>query len=856
MAPIDESFWEVMEQKYLALKNGDRSWANERSPLETSIKSLERVLKHRYEIVRPLGVGGTAIVILVTDTKLGATQRAVKFPRPTEAKWDMFAEIVESEIRQLLETNHPSIVQIYDQGTFPLEEGSIPYYVMEYIAGGIDALDFLNDNDISIDEIVAILSQVVDGLERLHSEGVAHLDVKLENILVSNELRAVVSDLGSSRTLKPRSDKEVSITFTPSYAHPDLNARPAATSTQDPNRMRVTIPRNQIRTSFDLFALGTNIRRMLAIFDQKTPLNPDDRTRYVHKYLDLMSCRLLDGRNSPDQRALGIPPPAFDELKYENLSEVRLDLQKLTGEFSPHVAIPELNEFSIRSLQASKLATTPFSQRLKEVLEHPSVRRLGQISQLGTVNLVYPTATHSRLEHMLGTYTNMVRIISALYADPINPFFRQLMSEGDLRAGLLAALLHDLGQYAMAHDIEEVSGQLSHESVTQEMLRGKHGAGTLMELIASKWGVDPGRIIDILKAKKIGSRVHDRILRSLIDGPIDADKLDYLIRDSAALYLPFGSGIDFDRLIRTMTIVFEASEDSGETFLSAALGIHEKGRVPAESVAFARYAMFGTVYWHHTARAAKTMLQHAVWDCVRTRGRLKKFREGILSLITQEDVEQQTLLDQDPRFQRTQLLPADTEMINLLAELVSPENQELLKLIMDRRLYKRLVTVSKGRNKELWNIVVKVGARGWAARVALESKIEEKLLKDLRDLDHSRRSTTALGEEATSAVLQLAGTGVRLILLDIPDDRPGTTSKLRYLPERHRRETLQEWRAPVQLEDSVIWTELHDKFVEAAGKIRLFCHPAARETLEALATPAELEGLLNTKAKEVLSERI
>ena len=80
----------------------------------------------------------------------------------------------------------------------------------------------------------------------------------------------------------------------------------------------------------------------------------------------------------------------------------------------------------------------------------------------------------------------------------------------------------------------------------------------------------------------------DRILHSLIDGPIDSDKMDYLIRDSIQLGPTYGKVIDLERLLRVLTVVFRKA-GSGPTY--AALGIHENGRIPADAISFPRYAM-------------------------------------------------------------------------------------------------------------------------------------------------------------------------------------------------------------------------------------------------------------------------
>ena len=98
------------------------------------------------------------------------------------------------------------------------------------------------------------------------------------------------------------------------------------------------------------------------------------------------------------------------------------------------------------------------------------MRRLAGVPQLGIISLVYPTATHSRLEHVLGTFTNVVRYCDALYHDPLNSLFKQIVSEADIIALLLAALFHDLGQFPLAHDLEEAAPELfDHEKIARQI---------------------------------------------------------------------------------------------------------------------------------------------------------------------------------------------------------------------------------------------------------------------------------------------------------------------------------------------------------------------------------------------------
>ena len=118
----------------------------------------------------------------------------------------------------------------------------------------------------------------------------------------------------------------------------------------------------------------------------------------------------------------------------------------------------------------------------------------------------------------------------------------------------------------------------------------------LRDLIVDKgtWDTDVERVMSILAAdpSTMKGTLKDRILHSLIDGPMDADKTDYLMRDSLHLGLKSGEILDFEHLLGCLTIVFR--EEDEQTY--AVLGIHEKGKVTAEAIGFARYAMFGQVY--------------------------------------------------------------------------------------------------------------------------------------------------------------------------------------------------------------------------------------------------------------------
>lgn len=304
----------------------------------------------------------------------------------------------------------------------------------------------------------------------------------------------------------------------------------------------------------------------------------------------------------------------MDQIKYLSIEEVQIDFLKLRNRYSLEHRIPELNIYEEGALQIASKSPVVFSDRVRALYNHPHMHRLARLSQLGLLRYIYPGAVHSRLEDCLGSFANSCRYVRSLYNDCANPLFKSIMSEEDLKAVLLAALLHDLGHYPFAHDLEEFDkGLFEHEEFTFEILENPslvEGTEPLSAILKRDWSVDVDAVQALInpERKKASSDFRTQILASIIDGPIDADKLDYLYRDSVHIGVPYGQALDFERLCKCLTVTYS------DTDRTASIGISEKGRISAESVAFARYAMFMCAYWHHTSRALKVMLRETVKD--------------------------------------------------------------------------------------------------------------------------------------------------------------------------------------------------------------------------------------------------
>lgn len=850
---VPEGFWDELEKIYKAYPHGEENWKKEITALKVIIKSIAAAIKPKYAIYYPIQHGGVSVVIKVRDKELNIT-RALKFSRPIADRQDLFIDIVRSEISHLMEATHPNIIEIYDHGKITYNNKEHPYYIMKYIDGASNGLEYFSAAKRNSLDLVTVLSQLISGIQHLHSLNIVHLDIKPENLLISPDGFAVLSDLGSARKITG-DDKDVLVIATKGYIHPEL-IKKRWEATSDPNRIRGTIKRSELHKKFDLYSLGQTILTLLGTFD---PVVTERMPPYDRKYLHLMACRALDGRNAENatERAMSLPRTAFEELKYLTIEEINIDLMKLTGEYPIQRIIPEIDQFYSKTIQASSKWKTPFTNRLAKTINHPSLQRLTGISQLGLIIQIYPTATHTRFEHALGTFTNVAQYINALYNDPINPLFKQIMTGNDIIAALLAALCHDIGHYPLAHDLHEAIPEIfHHENISTDILSGKEDwlfGKSLREIISKEWGIDSTAVSDILNADPSDTDlpIKSRIMHTLTDGPIDADKLDYLIRDSVSLGVPYGSTIDLNRLLSCLTIIFKERENK----LYVALGIHEKGKICAESIAFARYAMFGTVYWHHTSRASKSMLHRAIWETISTTyssiaGSKTLRTEFIEHFIQTEkavtipmqfkgiDVQKLKLL--------TQVLPSDREVLQWIHDRTSKAGGKILHMINNRELFKRVLVISSSKNKRLWDMSLKYRRQsGPLELVALENEIQKRIVDSVLKIDDSkRRQNSILTQENTAQIVTLHENKEIFITIDIPVDRPGSKIPLEYLPEADRQDVLQQWRLPNALEDSIVWMELHDRFIESVGKVRLFGHPQVSRIIEAGISRKQLEDII------------
>ncbi len=266
----------------------------------------------------------------------------------------------------------------------------------------------------------------------------------------------------------------------------------------------------------------------------------------------------------------------------------------------PLVEIPELISLTSSRgiIRIPMELDLPFTPRVRALVDTPQFQRLRGISQLGLVSRVYPGATHTRFEHALGVFHHVLKYLLHLGKDAR---FLEMMDRSSMELLMVAALLHDLGHWPYCHPIEDMrlAGLPRHEDFAARFLLADN---ELSDVLNKEWQVDPAMVHDVLVKKSDDPRM--RLLRSVISGPIDVDKMDYLDRDSLHCGVPYGRNYDRSRLIESL--VLNATGDG--------LALTMKGKTAAELMVFARYVMFSEVYWHHAVRSATSLFARAFFE--------------------------------------------------------------------------------------------------------------------------------------------------------------------------------------------------------------------------------------------------
>lgn len=153
-------------------------------------------INDRYEIIKNIGEGGMANVYLAQDTILDR-KVAVKVLRGDLSNDDKFIRRFEREALSVSNLSHPNIVEVYDVGV----EDNSHYIVMEYIDGKTLKQLLKKRENLTLTEVIDIMTQLTDGISHAHESYIIHRDIKPQNIMIEDDGRIKITDFGIAMAL-------------------------------------------------------------------------------------------------------------------------------------------------------------------------------------------------------------------------------------------------------------------------------------------------------------------------------------------------------------------------------------------------------------------------------------------------------------------------------------------------------------------------------------------------------------------------------------------------------------------------------------------------------------------------------
>jgi len=250
----------------------------------------------------------------------------------------------------------------------------------------------------------------------------------------------------------------------------------------------------------------------------------------------------------------------------------------------------------------------------QQIIDHPWLQRLRQIHQLQTAWWVFPTAEHTRFQHVLGAMHLASRAVESLY-ESLAAVCPDVPSRGYVESLMrLAALLHDVGHGPFGHffDVHFLADyRLNHELLGAAIIRQE--LGRLIRRVRRNphsrlredETLDPEQIALLITRPKDGARANCprwlEMLRSLFSGLYTVDNMDFVLRDA---YMSGYSvrAFDLQRLLHY------------STFTPKGLTIHERGLSALVRFISVRAELFRAIYFHRTVRAIDLTLQELFAD--------------------------------------------------------------------------------------------------------------------------------------------------------------------------------------------------------------------------------------------------
>jgi len=249
------------------------------------------------------------------------------------------------------------------------------------------------------------------------------------------------------------------------------------------------------------------------------------------------------------------------------------------------------------------------------IINRPEFQRLRRIKQLSLSDMVYPATNHTRFEHSLGVmhvatqmFDNIVKRDKEFLEQELH--YDESSLERQRVLIRFASLLHDIGHAPFSHAAEELmpfkrgtkGEKYKHEDYSIAVIKNNFRE-CIDDFETNYLGITVDEICELLTERPSSTR--QVFWRNLINSQLDADRADYLLRDSFHAGVNYGK-YDLKRILRTLTVL---KDPETENFL---IGIDRSGWHAAEGLIIARYQMFTQVYFQHTRKAYDNHISQAI----------------------------------------------------------------------------------------------------------------------------------------------------------------------------------------------------------------------------------------------------
>lgn len=723
------------------------------------------------------------------------------------------------------------------------------------------------------ESVLAIFRTVLMQVRAMHDAGFVHGDLSPANILVS-PTGTHVSDLEYVTNRKFVTDGNPFATK--GFAHP---------SRLGPLQSGRYTMRDAM--AWDRYSLG---KVALFLLSHSNPYNHPDLTLFNQRALRLVGGLLMGKAIAPTETALGLDPDFFAIEGYDDLNAPIAALDRLIGTSSPEFDIPELRAVQPSVVEMGLHKPVSFTNRVRRLVDSTEMQQLASCLQLGLISFIWPTATHTRIQHSLGTFGMACSAVVNLYADPQSPFFRVLIDARTARALIAAALLHDVGHYPLAHDLEEAfDGVFDHEARSVDFIENSSIAEILRDPEeADGWEVNPSDVASIIAGSPIGasglSRSMCGLLHSVISGALDVDKLDYLIRDSHSLGVAAGGGIDVQRVLSSLTIALvpvpapHGRRASTSEKWQLRLAVSAKGIRPAELVGRIRSHMFGVTYWHHSYRAIKSMIHWLVWKAVwkpdaepsAVKRNAERLAADLFASLGTANGSQIPLPGFGPDATAIARVPArEASILTFVDDRAGHAAGDVVELLLDRSWFRSVLTVEHFQNvavsdldpdarpAELWNgfasLMEKPAEFQVQVRIALAEEIQREIRSWVEEQDEVPAQTLIFDFDKKRDRFLFESQVRQLFLLDLvkaaASDKP-----LYFVSTERPGSRLTDTSRPLPVRRSYDQNQLNEEFLVSNGAIRVLAHPEFDKFIADAMTYDELLDATVRASRQVLTK--